>query len=346
MKDIVETLNLWREAGERIALATVIKVEGSAPRSEGAKMAITESGKIAGSVSGGCVESAVAQEAATVLKTGAPTIVRYGIDRNMMWDIGLSCGGAIEVFIEPLAEPMPRKLERAFAVGTIVRGPNRIGKKIILWPDGSREGGLGDEQVDGSAARAAAALIDGGQSKVVPVDQYEIFIDVSAPDPQLIMVGAVHIAVALCQMAVLAGFSVVVIDPRPALNNSERFPLAAQRIVAWPEDALPHLTFDENTYVAVLTHDEKFDDPTLLHVLRTSARYVGAIGSRKTQALRRKRLLDGGVSETAVAKLRGPIGLDIGAQSPEEIAVAILSEMIAAKYQRAGSPMRDKNSLF
>jgi xanthine dehydrogenase accessory factor len=342
MQDILETIAQWEQAGERIALATVIKVEGSAPRSEGAKMAISGDGKIAGSVSGGCVESAVAQEAMTVLATGTPTIVRYGINRNMMWDVGLSCGGAIEVFIEPLLlsgskDPL---LDWGFVVGpnhplavcTIVRGPKDVGQRIAVHADGSLTGSFRDPQVQTQACERAEELIAAGQSMTVSAGEFEIFVDVSLPEPQLIVVGAVHIAVSLCEMASLAGFSVTVIDPRSALCNRERFPGAKQLIVDWPEDALPKLTIDENTYVAVLTHDEKFDDPTLLRVLGSRARYVGAIGSKKTQALRRQRMLDAGVSSEAVERLRGPIGLDIGARLPQEIAVAILAEIIAAKY--------------
>jgi xanthine dehydrogenase accessory factor len=181
-----------------------------------------------------------------------------------------------------------------------------------------------------------------GQSSIVTLGSEEVFIDACIPAPRLIIVGAVHIAVALCELAAGSGFEVTVIDPRAALNNRERFPKATALRVGWPEDELPQLRLDENTYVAVLTHDEKFDDPSVLCALPSAARYVGAIGSKKTQALRRERLLASGLSPEQVARLRGPIGLDIGAQTPAEIAVAILSEMIAAKYQRSGAPLRDR----
>jgi len=342
MNDIVETVAQWQRAGERLALATVINVDGSAPRDEGAKMVISESGLVAGSVSGGCVESAVAEEAMTVMQTGTPKIVRYGINRNMMWDVGLACGGAIDVFIEPLETPLPTQSHKAFAVCTIVRGPHDVGRKIVVDAQGAVEGDLGNLQVQAMAIERAIELINTGQSKTVQTGAYEIFIDANIPQPRAILVGAVHIAVALCEMAARAGFAVTVIDPRSSLCNPERFPRAASLIVDWPHDALPTIVFDENTYVAVLTHDDKFDDPTLLAVLPSAARYVGAIGSKKTQSLRRTRLLDAGVPAHAVERMRGPIGLDIGAQSPEEIAVAILAEMIAAKYQRSGMPLRDR----
>lgn len=342
MNDIMDTLVQWQRDGEKLALATVIKVDGSAPRSEGAKMIVAASGKVAGSVSGGCVESAVAQEAQAVLASGKPTIARYGINRDMMWDIGLSCGGAIDVFVEPVTASLEVAPQRAFAVCTIVRGPRAVGDKIVVYADDSAGGALVDAKTQAIVQDAARELIASGQSKTVPAGEYEVFIDVSIPDPHLILVGAVHIAVSLCQMAVQAGFAVSVIDPRPTLCNRERFPLASALIVDWPDDALPSLALDENTYVAVLTHDEKFDDPTLLRVLPSNARYVGAIGSKKTQAQRRTRLTEAGVPREAIERLRGPIGLDIGAQSPEEIAVAILAEIIATKYHRSGTPLRDR----
>jgi xanthine dehydrogenase accessory factor len=342
MDDIAGTISQWLRAGEKLALATVINVDGSAPRDEGAKMAITSSGLVAGSVSGGCVESAVAQEAMTVMQSGTPKIVRYGINRNMMWDVGLACGGAIDVFIEPLAKPLPERNGQAFAVCTIVRGPRGVGNQIVVDAHGSVEGDLANADAQAHAKDSALELLRGSQSKTVQVGEYEVFIDVQIPSPRAVLVGAVHIAVALCEMATQAGFAVTVIDPRSALCNRERFPHATALMVEWPQDALPKLVFDDQTYVAVLTHDEKFDDPTLLHVLPSRARYVGAIGSKKTQALRRTRLLEAGMSEHAVDRLRGPIGLDIGAQTPEEIAVAILAEMIAAKYHRSGTPLRDR----
>ena len=338
---IEDVIAAWLRDGERLALATVIHVDGSAPRSEGAKMAISDSGKIAGSVSGGCVESAVAEEAAAVMRSGVPSIARYGINRNMMWDVGLSCGGAIDVFIEPLDAPLPSWPSGAGALCTVVRGPVHVGEKIAVASDGTSAGSFADAALQVAALAAAASQIQSGASATVPAGDYQLFIDVSIPRPQALLVGAVHIAAALAPMATHAGFAVTVVDPRPALCNRERFPGAVHLMVEWPQDALERIVLDEHTYVAVLTHDEKFDDPTLVRALPSRARYVGAIGSRTTQALRRARLIESGVAADAVDRLRGPIGLDIGARSPEEIAVAILAEMIAAKYDRVGTPLRD-----
>lgn len=343
MDDIADVIETWRRTGAKVALATVIKVDGSAPRDEGAKMAIAQDGRIAGSVSGGCVESAVAEAAMEVLETNTPSIARFGINKAMMWDVGLSCGGAIDVFIEPAPELVPQARPRiAAAICTIVRGGSGVGRKMLVEEDGRIASSLGDPGLDERAKEAALRLLEGGQSRTVPLDGYDVFIDISLPPARLLIVGAVHIGVALCKMASLAGFSVTVIDPRETLCNRERFPDAAELVVDWPEDALSRIVLDDRTYVAVLTHDEKFDDPTLLRVLPTRVRYVGAIGSKKTQAARRQRLADAGIAAEAIDRLHGPIGLDVGAQSPEEIAVAILAEMLAVKYRRSGSPLRTR----
>ena len=330
--DLAEVVAGWRAAGLRVALATVIKVDGSAPRDEGAKMAIAEDGRIAGSVSGGCVEGAVAEAASGVIASGTPAIARYGLTRQMMWDVGLSCGGAIDVFIEPLGELSIADVDGAGAICTVVRGPaSSIGRKLAIKSDGAVRGSLGDPALDAAVTARALSIVKSGSSQTVAEGAHEIFVDVSLAPPQAILVGAVHIAIALCRMASIAGFMVTVIDPRPLLCNRERFPDAHRLVVEWPDDALATMALDDNAYVAVLTHDEKFDDPSLLRALPSRARYVGAIGSKKTQGLRRERLRAAGLTEEAIARLHGPIGLAIGAQSPEEIAVAILAEMVAAR---------------
>jgi xanthine dehydrogenase accessory factor len=344
MKDIVEVIEHWRSDGERIALATVIRVDGSAPRDEGATMGMTASGKIIGSVSGGCVENAVVEEAQTALAGGPPKIVRYGINKNMMWDVGLSCGGAIDVFIATLVPDAPLPdVSRLVAWSTVVRGPNCVGSTRAVYADRPSAGGSGSASLDAGIDAAARGALGRATASTTMVGEHEVFIAALAPDPRLVIVGAVHIAVALCDLAAKAGFTVTVIDPREKLNNRERFPAATALRLGWPEDELPALQLDENAYVAVLTHDEKFDDPTLAFVLRHPVRYVGAIGSRKTQALRRDRLAAAGFSPAQIDAVHAPIGLDIGAQSPEEIAVAILAEIIAAKHDRSGMKLKDRS---
>jgi len=347
MHELNDVLGRWRDAGEAIAMATVIRVDGSAPRGEGAKMLVTRSGRIEGSVSGGCVEGAVVEQAQAVLESGRPTIVRYGINRNMMWDVGLSCGGAIDVYVESLERgPMPA-FDPGVVLCTVVNGPDRVGERLRASATAGRwtlEGTMGAQAADRDLAAAAEDAFRSQASRVRTIGEHEVFVDPQIPQSRLVIVGAVHIAAALCEYAAKAGFSVTIVDPRDRLNNPERFPAADRLIVGWPQDELPSLRFDENTYVAVLTHDEKFDDPTLDLVLRRGVRYVGAIGSKKTQALRRRRLADSGIPIEAIDRLHAPIGLDIGAESPEEIAVAILAEMIAAKYRHSGASLKDREA--
>lgn len=346
MGELSDVIARWRADGESIAMATVIRVDGSAPRGEGAKMLVTRSGRVEGSVSGGCVEGAVTDEALAVLESGKPVTVRYGINKNMMWDVGLSCGGSIDVFIESLAWGSMPSFDEGSVLCTVVGGPDRLGERLrsLVDDDGERrlDGSLGSTAADAGLLAAAENAVKSGASRVRHVGEYQVFVDPQMPESRLIIVGAVHIAVALCASASRAGFAVTVVDPRERLNNAERFPDAASLVVEWPQEALPALRIDENAYVAVLTHDEKFDDPTLDYALRRATRYVGAIGSKKTQALRRQRLIDAGIPLASIDRLHAPIGLDIGAESPEEIAIAILAEMIAAKYSHDGSPLKDR----
>jgi xanthine dehydrogenase accessory factor len=347
VSDPLKTALAWTAAGDPVVLATVVRVDGSAPRGEGAKMIVAASGAIEGSVSGGCVEAAVAEEARLVHDGGPSRIVRYGINRTMMWDVGLACGGAIDVLVERL--PDAALLERCYAAGpnaalctSLAAAGADAGSKAVVFADGTMLGSLGDTAADSTLALIARAQIERGDSKTVEVAGRDVFIDVVARRDRLVIVGAVHIAVCLCAMAAQAGFSVTVIDPRARLNTRERFPDAAALLIGWPQDELAKLQLDESTYIAILTHDEKFDDPSLDIALRALPRYVGAIGSKKTHAARRERLTASGFSRQAIDSVRAPIGLDIGAQSPEEIAVAILAEMIATKYGHSGAALRDR----
>jgi xanthine dehydrogenase accessory factor len=347
MSDLAEDLRRWRADGDAVAMATVIDVDGSVPRGPGAKMLVTASGKVSGSVSGGCVEGAVADVAVSVLADGTSKVVQYGITRDMMWDVGLACGGTIDVFVESLERGTQPSFDPGVTLCTVVRGPKHVGERLEIrhaaGHSPSVRGSTGDPTLDGEIAASVGETTRPRSPRIVTVGDHEVFVDPCTPQQRLIIVGAVHIGVALCEIATKAGFSVTVVDPRAKLNNRERFPAAQTLAVGWPEDELPRLAIDENAYVAVLTHDDKFDDPTLDLVLRGDARYVGAIGSKKTQAKRRKRLIDSGLAADAVDRVHGPIGLDIGADTPEEIAVAILAEMIAAKYARRGTPLKDRD---
>jgi xanthine dehydrogenase accessory factor len=347
MMDIIDLAAAWTEAGEKVALATVVRVDGSAPRGEGAKMIVSDAGRIAGSVSGGCVEAAVAEAAQAVLDGSPPRIERFGINRAMMWDIGLSCGGVIDVLIEKLPDlAMLRSVfgsgARAALCTRLDRDASDAAGKAVVFGGEAMLGSIGDERFDREVAAAARLLIERGRSETVTIADRQVFIDVGVQKDHLIIVGAVHIAAALCELAAQTGFSVTIIDPRPRLNHAERFPKAASLVVGWPEDVLPGIALDDNAYVAILTHDEKFDDPSIQIALRATPRYIGAIGSKKTHAARRERLGRLGFTSEAIDRVRAPIGLDIGAQSPEEIAVAVLAEMIAAKYGHRGAPLRDR----
>lgn len=333
-------------AGERVALATVVHVSGSAPRDEGASMAITQTSRIAGSVSGGCVDGAVVEEALGVIRSGAPKLLRYGIDRDMMWDVGLSCGGTIDVFVERLAAlELPPDAQR-WTRCVVVRPQSEAGRRLILvehddgprpWRDGSL-----DPALSRAVLEHVAALRSTDGPHLAALDGRDVFFDVRRPRPRLVLVGAVHVAAGLCALAHRAGFEVVVIDPRERLNNRERFPLASELILGWPEDALPTLRIDADTAIAVLAHDEKFDDPSLVFALRSPAGYIGAIGSKKTARARLERLRSQGFGDADCARVHGPIGLDIGARTPEEIAVAVLAEIIAARNDRRAAHLRDR----
>jgi xanthine dehydrogenase accessory factor len=347
MTDIIDLAAEWTAAGEKVALATVVRVDGSAPRGEGAKMIVSDAGRIAGSVSGGCVESAVAEAAQAVLDGSQPRIESFGINRAMMWDVGLSCGGTIDVLIEKL--PDLAMLRSVFVAGShaalctpLADNGFRDGLKAVVFADGVMRGSFGSSEFNEALVTAAREQIERGSSMTRLIFGQDVFIDVGVQKDHLIIVGAVHIAAALCELAARAGFSVTVVDPRPRLNHAERFPKAASLAVGWPEDVLPGMTLDDNTYVAILTHDEKFDDPSIQIALRATPRYIGAIGSKRTHAARRERLTQLGFTSEAIDRVRAPIGLDIGAQTPEEIAVAVLAEMIAAKYGHRGAPLRDR----
>lgn len=342
MRDLLPQINRWRHQGKQVVVATLVQVYGSAPQPLGVKMAISSAGEIAGSVSGGCVEGAVAQEALAVLAAGQPKLVEYGIADELAQSVGLACGGQIAVFIEPWPadDPINVAYERALAearlvaLASTVRGP-LIGGRLLIWPHQPPHGTLGDQTIDRLVIERAQTQMDAQQSQLAPMEVQEqpsaIFIDVQPPPPRLLIVGAVHIAIPLITFAKVLGFYTVVLDARSAFATPERFDHADQLRVGWPADDLPELHVDEGTYVVVLTHDEKIDDPALLYACRSPARYIGALGSKRTHARRVERLAGLGLSEAEIARIHAPIGLDIGARKPEEIAVAILAEIIAAR---------------
>ena len=338
MRDILSDLERWREDHEAIALATVIQTWGSSPRGAGAKMALTPEGKITGSVSGGCVEGAVFEAGVETLKTNRPQLLHFGVADETAWDVGLACGGSIDVFVKPLDLGFFDALrsvydeERPAVIVTAVRGDDGIlGREMLLREDGSFTGTLSVD-LDESAMKLARQALEEGVSRHVDLNETtELFLEVVLPPPTLIAVGGVHITIALMALAKTLGYRTVVIDPRSAFGNAERFRNVDQLIQAWPDEAFEQIPITRSTAVAMLTHDPKLDDPALKIALPSPAFYVGALGSRTTQAKRRQRLLDDGVSEAQLERLHGPIGLDIEAHSPEEIAVSILAEIVATR---------------
>jgi xanthine dehydrogenase accessory factor len=337
MRDILADLILWNKEDTPIALATVIQTWGSAPRRAGAKMALASDGQIIGSVSGGCVENAVYEAGIESLKTNRPQLLHFGVADEIAWQVGLACGGSIDVFVKPLDKNFFEMLrsvieneEQAVHI-TVVRGPDELlGSELLFHENGQVHGSLGKEWDEIISKRAHETLANGISSRVVLNEDIEIFLEAILPSPTLIIVGGVHIAVSLTSMAKTLGYRTVVIDPRKAWGNKERFPHTDQLIQAWPQEAFKQIQVTRSTAIVMLTHDPKIDDPALKFALNSEAFYIGALGSKSTHAKRRERLLNEGISDEQLSRLHAPIGLDIGAQTPEEIALAIMAQVVNA----------------
>ena len=338
MREIISTIDQWLADGRTpIALATVIQTWGSAPRRAGAKMAVNAAGEIAGSVSGGCVEGAAAEAARQTLADGRPQLLHFGVADETAWEAGLACGGAIDVFVERLDETayaFQRQLitqNEAGAVVTIIRGPEeRLGKKLLVGADGRPQNSLSPE--------LDKTIIEQAQKPAAPqpiqlTNEIEAFVDAVRPSPTLIMVGGVHIAIPLAAYAKTLGYKTVVVDPRRAFASAARFPHADKLIAAWPQKAFAEMELGKDTAVALLTHDPKIDDPALEAVLTSPVFYVGALGSKKTHAKRRQRLQAKGFSDQQIGCIHAPIGLNIHAANPAEIALAIMAEIVQVYNQ-------------
>jgi xanthine dehydrogenase accessory factor len=331
-------LDRWRGDQKSIALATVIQTWGSSPRRAGAKMALTPDGKITGSVSGGCVEGAVYEAGVDVLKSNRPQLLHFGVADETAWEVGLACGGSIDIFVKPLDTEFFNALrsvlveEQSAVVITVLRGSDEIlGREILIKEDGNVLGSLSAELDKQAIALAKETLAHGEARRVMLKEDVEVFMEVILPPPTLIAVGGVHITIALMALAKTLGYRTVVVDPRSAFGNQERFPNVDRLIQLWPDEAFQQIPLTRSTAVAMLTHDPKLDDPALKIALPSPAFYVGALGSKNTQAKRRQRLLDDGLTEEQLNRLHGPIGLKIGAGTPEEIAMSIMAEIVAAR---------------
>jgi xanthine dehydrogenase accessory factor len=298
-------------------------------------MAVNDRGDVVGAVSGGCVEGAVLVVAEQVLNGEGPELLHFGIADADAWDVGLPCGGEIDVWVQEYEpgrfEELARTGGRAAEV-TLLEGA-RPGAKMLVEADGARSGTLGAPELDDDAVPAAIELLWAETAE----RRGPVFIDVVHPAPRLILFGAVDVAASVCELARIAGWRPYVVDPRARFATPERFPAAEEVIVAWPEEAFAHLGgIDRATSIAVLTHDPKLDDAALEIALRSEARFVGAMGSRRAQATRRERMLSAGFSDEELSRLAAPLGLDLGAVSGEETALSILSEVVAARHGREG----------
>jgi xanthine dehydrogenase accessory factor len=319
MESVLSQAGRWRELGRRVAVATVVATRRSAPRPVGSKLVVSESGQLAGSVSGGCVENDVVLAAQAVLAGGPPRLLTYGITDEMAFGVGLPCGGEIDVFVEELIDAG----ERPDVTLTVVAGAG-VGER------------LDDPELMETARRR-------GRSHVLELGDRTVLADVSAPPPRLFVYGAVDTAEALCRAAKLLGWRTVVADARASFATPERIPSADELLLLWPDEALAQVQPDLGTAVVVLTHDDKFDLPLIRGALASDAFYVGWIGSRRNQERRRGLLREEGVSDDELDRIAGPSGLDIGADTPAETALSMLAEILAVRAGRDGGRLKESS---
>lgn len=343
LTEVHEALKRWREAGRKAGVATLVRVRGSAPRPPGARFAANEEGEVAGSVSSGCVESDLYEHIQSVLTTGRARVVDYRITDEMAVEVGLSCGGEIEVLVAPddSAGSVGPELERALAGRRgvlLLTGLSETvrARSMLAYADGRRVGTLGAEPLDARAVEAAASLLETGGARVLELESptAAVFAEALLPPPRLAIVGATAVGEALCRLAADLGIEVTVIDPRSAFARRERFPDAADVLRLWPEEAFRRIGLDRSWSVVVLAHDRKLDLPALAGALQAGCLYVGQIGGARTQALRRDALAELGFDPGRIARVHGPVGLEIGAETPAEIALSILAELLAVRRGR------------
>ncbi len=358
MRDILDQITKWWDSGETFGLATVVNTFRSAPRDPGAALAVSDGGEVVGSVSGGCVEGAVYELAREVCETGQPVLQTYGISDDTAFDVGLTCGGIIELFVEPVSKERFAALadvaaairdEVPVAVATVISGPGMLGARRIIRA-GAATGTLGaggrlDEAVDDDARGMLAQGLTGvrhyGEHGERRLDDLSVFVQSFAPPPRMLVFGAIDFAAAVARAGKFLGYRVTVCDARPIFATNARFPDADEVIVDWPHRYLAQTPIDSRTVICVLTHDPKFDVPVLEVALRTPAGYIGAMGSRRTHDDRLARLREAGLTEDELARLRSPIGLDLGARTPEETAVSVAAELIQLRWGGSGQPLTD-----
>ncbi|GGU98054.1 hypothetical protein GCM10010260_37680 [Streptomyces filipinensis] len=371
MLDLAEELHQWAAEGREFAVATVVAVGGSAPRGPGAALAVDGAGTVIGSVSGGCVEGAVYDLCREALRTGHSVLERFGYSDEDAFAVGLTCGGTIEVLITPVAAAAGTVLASALSAAArdeptalvrVARGPaGLLGHALLVRPDGTYEGGLGgDPDLDRTAAAEARALLEVGRTGTVDISAsgarrgspptesqggphcpggLSLLVESNVPPPRMIVFGAVDFAAALARAGKFLGYHVTVCDARPVFATRARFPDADEIVVDWPHRYLRRTGTDARTVLCVLTHDAKFDVPLLKEALRRPAAFIGAMGSRRTHEDRDRRLRAEGLAGPELARLRSPIGLDLGARTPEETALSIVAEIVAARRGGTGAPL-------
>jgi xanthine dehydrogenase accessory factor len=356
MLDIADDLHRWVEQGRDFAVATVVAVGGSAPRLPGAALAVDADGTAVGSVSGGCVEGAVYDLCRQALEDGETVLERFGYSDEDAFAVGLTCGGVIDILVTPVraADPARPVLATALAaaargeaaaVARVVDGPSELlGRALVVRPDGSYDGGFGAHpELDRTVAGEAGALLDAGRTATVGIGEQgsrcgaplTLLVESSVPPPRMIVFGAIDFASALVRVGKFLNYRVTVCDARPVFATAARFPDADEIVVEWPHTYLERTDVDSRTVLCVLTHDAKFDVPLLRLALKLPVAYVGAMGSRRTHLDRNERLREVGVTDMELARLRSPIGLDLGARTPEETALSIAAEIVANR--RGGS---------
>ncbi|MEU6500439.1 XdhC/CoxI family protein [Streptomyces californicus] len=360
MLDIAEELHRWVSQGREFAVATVVAVGGSAPRQPGAALAVDRDGTAVGSVSGGCVEGAVYELCRQALDDGRSVRERFGYSDEDAFAVGLTCGGVIDILVTPVRADDPARSVfaaalaaaaegTAAALARVTDGPeDLLGLPLLVRPDGGHEGGLGGHPaLDRTAAAEARALLDAGRTGPLAIGAegsrcgrpIELLVESSVPPPRMIVFGAIDFASALVRAGKFLGYRVTVCDARPVFATAARFPEADEIVVDWPHRYLAGTGTDARTVLCVLTHDAKFDIPLLEAALRLPVAYVGAMGSRRTHLDREDRLREAGLTDRELARLHSPIGLDLGARTPEETALSIAAEIVAVRRGGSGVPL-------
>lgn len=353
MREVLAELLAEYHRGGSVAMATVVKTWRSAPRPAGASMLVTDQGEAVGSVSGGCVEGALFDVGQEVLGSGEPRFETFGVSDDDAFAVGLTCGGILDIFVERvngqtwpelpgIADSITR--QEPVAVATIVRGPAHVGRHLVVRPGLLPEGSLGTERLDDTVAADALGLLASGTTGFLHYGEegerlgegLDVFVASFAPPPQMFIFGAIDFSAALVKVGKGLGFKVTVCDARPVFATAKRFPDADEVVVDWPHRWLATQEVDERTVIAVLTHDPKFDVPAIQQALTTDAGYIGAMGSRRTHEDRLRRLREVGVTDEQLSRLHSPIGLDLGARTPEETAISIAAEIISERWGGTG----------